>query len=140
MSELKFLKIIKISSKKISDGFGCWKWHILVITQALVRCLIYMHSPSGAVRPWASCIYIRQRILACVITYAKQKHPRCKKRKAKSEAPVSSYSYMRLKSLILVAAKAQLSCLLATENVRSITDNFQKVQSFTLDVQQFEHN
>ena len=28
-----------------------------------------MHSPSGAARPRASCIYIRQRTLACVITY-----------------------------------------------------------------------
>ena len=32
-------------------------------------CLIYMHSPSGAAHPWASCVYIRQSILACVITY-----------------------------------------------------------------------
>ena len=40
---------------------------ILVITQALVRCLIYMHSPPGAACPWASCIYIRQCTLACVI-------------------------------------------------------------------------
>ena len=28
-----------------------------------------MHLPSGAARPRASCIYIRQRTLACVITY-----------------------------------------------------------------------
>ena len=28
----------------------------------------------------------------------------------------------------------------ATNNVRSITYKFQKVRSFTLDVQQFEHN
>ena len=66
--------------------------------------------------------------------------PGVKKARPSREAPVSSYSYMQLKSLILVEAKAQLSCLLATDNVRSITDNFQKVQSFTLDVQQFEHN
>ena len=31
---------------------------------------------------------------------AKQKHPRCKKSEAKSEAPVSFYSCVRLKSLI----------------------------------------
>ena len=31
---------------------------------------------------------------------ANQKHPRCKKSKAKSKAPVSSYSYVRLKSVI----------------------------------------
>ena len=29
------------SSKRISDGFWCWKWYILVITQALMHCLIY---------------------------------------------------------------------------------------------------
>ena len=34
-----------------------------------MRCLIYMHSPLGAARPRALCIYIRQRTLACVITY-----------------------------------------------------------------------
>ena len=34
------------------------------------------------------------------IHIAKQKHSRCKKSKAKSEAPVSSYSYVRLKSVI----------------------------------------
>ena len=31
-------------------------------------CLIYTHSPSGAARPRASCVYIRQSTLACVIT------------------------------------------------------------------------
>ena len=41
-----------------------------------------------------------------VDTYAKQKHPRCKKSEAKGP-----------------------SCLLATHNVRSITYKFQKVQS-----------
>ena len=49
--------------------------------------------------------------------------PGVKKSEAKSEAPVSSYSH-----------KQQ-----ATDNVRSITYKIQKVQSFTLDVQQFEH-
>ena len=46
----------------------CRKWNILVITQALVLCLIYTHSPSGAARPRGSCVYIRQSTLACVIT------------------------------------------------------------------------
>ena len=45
---------------------------------------------------------------------AKQKHPRCKKSEAKSEAPDSSYSYIRLKSLISGGGQAQLSCLLVT--------------------------
>ena len=31
-------------------------------------CLIFTHSPSGAVRPRALCVYIRQSTLACVIT------------------------------------------------------------------------
>ena len=34
--------------------------------------------------------------------YAKQKHPRYKKSEAKSEAPVSSYSYTQLKSVIRI--------------------------------------
>ena len=44
---------------------------------------------------------------------AKQKHPRCKKSETKSEAPVSSYSYMRLKSVISGGGQGP-SCLLAT--------------------------
>ena len=47
----------------------CRKCNTLVITQALVLCLIYMHSPEGAACPQASCAYIRQSTLACVITY-----------------------------------------------------------------------
>ena len=35
-------------------------------------CLIYTHSPSGAARPRASCVYIRQSTLACVITITYQ--------------------------------------------------------------------
>ena len=46
-------------------------------------------------------------------SYAKQKHPRCKKSEAKSEAPVSFYSYMRLKSVISGGGQGP-SCLLAT--------------------------
>ena len=45
--------------------------------------------------------------------YAKQKHPRCKKSEAKSEAPVSSYSYTQLKSVISGRGQAP-SCLLVT--------------------------
>ena len=45
--------------------------------------------------------------------YAKQKHPRCKKSEAKSEAPISSYSYMQLKSVISGGGQGP-SCLLAT--------------------------
>ena len=44
---------------------------------------------------------------------AKQKHPRCKKSEAKLEAPVSSYLYMRLKSVISGGGQGP-SCLLAT--------------------------
>ena len=42
---------------------------MLVITQALVLCLMYMHLPSGTACPWASCVYIGQSSLAFVITY-----------------------------------------------------------------------
>ena len=58
---------------QLSSGFGrlweCWQLNTLVITQALVLCLIYTHSPSSAVRPQASCVYIKQSTLACVMTY-----------------------------------------------------------------------
>ena len=47
------------------------------------------------------------------IWYAKQKHPRCTKSEAKSEAPGSSYSYTQLKSVISDSGQG-LSCLLAT--------------------------
>ena len=84
--------------------------------------------------------------LGCIqLTYTKSidmlnKTPQVKKKsEAKSEAPVSSYSYMQLKSVISGWGQGP-SCLLATDNVRSITYKSQKVQSFTLDVQQFEHN
>ena len=56
-----------------TSGLGrflqCRKCSILVITQAPVLCLIYMHSPLGTARHWALCVYIRQNTLACVITY-----------------------------------------------------------------------
>ena len=59
--------------EQYSSGFGrfweCQKCNILVITQALVLCLIYTHSPLGAARPRASCVYIRQSTPACVTTY-----------------------------------------------------------------------
>ena len=68
-----------------------------------------------------------------------KKHPRCKKSEAKSEAPVSFYSYMRLKSLICGGGQGPTE-LFGSNNVRSITYKFQKIQSLTLDVLQFEHN
>ena len=45
-----------------------------------------------------------------------------------------------LSSSPILLIHTRLNCLLATDNVRSITYNFQKIQFFTLDVQQFEHN
>ena len=54
-----------------------------------------------------------QTVLKRVYIYAKQKHPRWKKSEAKSEAPASSYSYMRLKSVISGGGQGP-SCLLAT--------------------------
>ena len=63
----------QISQQAVDFRFGqilqCWKCNILVITQALVLCLIYMQLPLGAVRPWALCVFIRQSTLACVKTY-----------------------------------------------------------------------
>ena len=60
-------------AEHLPSGLGkfleCRKCNILVITQALVLCLINTHSPSGAAHPRASCMYIRQSTLACVITY-----------------------------------------------------------------------
>ena len=76
---------------------------------------------------------------AYIIIIAKQKHPRCKKSEAKSEAPVSFYSYMRLKSLISGGGQGPTE-LFVSNNVRSITYKFQKIRSLTLDVLQFEHN
>ena len=68
-----------------------------------------------------------------------QKHQRCKKSEAKSEAPVSSYLYIQLKSLISGEGQSPTE-LFASTNVRSITYIFQKVQSLTLDVQKIERN
>ena len=57
----------------------------------------------------------------CIITMLSKNtiRRRCKKSEAKSEAPVSSYSYMRLKSLIPGGGQGP-SCL-ASNNARSIT-------------------
>ena len=53
---------------------------------------------------------------------AKQKHSRYIKSKAKSEAPVSSYLYMRLKSVISGGGLGP-SCL-ASNNVRSLSEGY----------------
>ena len=75
MSELKYhnhndypLLYIKEEQLAINSGrfLECRKCNILVATQVLVHCLICPHSPSGAGRPWASCIHIRQCTRACV--------------------------------------------------------------------------
>ena len=62
-----------------------------------------------------------------------------KKARPKLEVPVSSYSCIRLKSLISGGGQGPTE-LFASNNVRSITYKFQKVQSLTVDVQQFERN
>ena len=41
---------------------------VIVVTQALVHCLICPHSPKGAAHPQASCGHIRQCTHACVAT------------------------------------------------------------------------
>ena len=58
------------------------------------------------------------------------------KSKAKSEAPVSFYLYMRLKNLISGGGQGPTE-LFVSNNVRSITYKFQKIQSLTLDVLRF---
>ena len=62
-----------------------------------------------------------------------------KKSEAKSEAPVSSYSYMRLKKCdIWLRPRPKLFA-----SNRQCKINYIKISegsSFTLDVQQFEHN
>ena len=57
----------------------------------------------------------------------------------KEEAPDSSYPYICQKSLISGGGQAPTE-LFASNNIQSITYKFQKVQSLTLDMQQFEHN
>ena len=61
------------------------------------------------------------------------------KNKAKSKVPDSSYSYIQLKSLISGGGQGPTE-LFASNNVQSIKYKFHKVESLTLDVQQFEHN
>ena len=55
-----------------------------------------------------------------VILNAKQKHPMCVKSEAKLEASISSYSCMRLKSVISSGGQG-LSCL-ASNNVGSLSE------------------
>ena len=56
------------TSIKFEQFVECRKCNILVITWALVLCLIYTYALAlGCCMP--SCIYIRQSTLACVITY-----------------------------------------------------------------------
>ena len=43
--------------------------YVQVITQATVLCLIYMHDARGRAAPEGKCVYIRQSVSACVITY-----------------------------------------------------------------------
>jgi len=46
----------------------------------------------------------------CSKLNAKQKYPWCKKSEAKLEAPISSYSYKRLKSVMSGGGQAQAVC------------------------------
>ena len=64
-----YYKLADQSTSGLDRFLECRKCNILVITQALMLCLIHMHSSSGAACPRKSCIYIRQSTLACVITY-----------------------------------------------------------------------
>ena len=62
-------KLAGQSTSGLGEFLECHKYNILVITQALVLCLIYMYSPLGTAHPQALYVYIRQSTLACVITY-----------------------------------------------------------------------
>ena len=66
---LLLYKLGEQSPSGLGRFLECRKCNILVITQALVLCLIYTHFPSGAACPWASCTYIRQSTLTYVVTY-----------------------------------------------------------------------
>ena len=67
---LLLYKLAEQSTSGLGRFLECWKCNILVIRQALMLYLKYTHSPSGTAHPQASCVYIRQSTLSCVITYA----------------------------------------------------------------------
>ena len=46
----------------------CMYVHVIVVTQARVRCLICTHDARGRAAPEGECGHIRQRTSACVIT------------------------------------------------------------------------
>ena len=51
---LLLYKLAEQSTSGLGRFLECQKCKILVITQALVLCLVYTLLPSGAARPWAS--------------------------------------------------------------------------------------
>ena len=66
--KIKIWRIFGQSSTSLNYRINKVSLHMVVITQAFVFCLIYMHSPSGAAKPGISCVYIKQSALTCIIT------------------------------------------------------------------------
>ena len=62
-------KLAEQSTSGLGIFLECQKCNILVITQELMLCLVYMYLPLGAAHLRVSCIYIRQSTFACIITY-----------------------------------------------------------------------
>ena len=82
-----------------------------------IKCITCLHN---YVRTYKGCIKVVIDIYIYIIyayvyiyIYLKQKHPRCKKSEANSEAPGSFNSCTRLKSVISGGGQGP-SCLLAT--------------------------
>ena len=72
ISTTKYTPTIKTSiyhPQVLGRFLSAGKCNISVITQAFVLCLIYTHSPLGAARPRASCVYIRQSTLASILSW-----------------------------------------------------------------------
>ena len=78
-----------------------------------MHCLIGTHSPSSILRTYIS-------LFPMYVYMLNKNTPGVKKSEAKSEAPVSSYSCMRLKSVTSGGGQG-LSCL-ASNNVGSLSE------------------
>ena len=68
---LLLYKVAEQSNSALGRLLGCWKYNIVVITQALMLCLIYTHSPSGIVHIYQakhSCLCYNLYIMYTVYT------------------------------------------------------------------------
>ena len=65
-------------------------------------------------------------LIMCICKAYKQKHPRCKKSEAKSETPVSFYSYIPATKSVISGGGQGPTELFVSNNVISITYNFRR--------------